>query len=255
MNPATYNAVRYAGPTRRRLKQHKTNMTDFIPYTPKRISIEESRAQLHALSQQLHSRRSVRHFSPDPVPRDVIATAIEAASTAPSGAHRQPWRFVAISDPATKRHIRIAAEAEERESYEHRMSEEWLDAIRPMGTTWQKPYLETVPWLVVVFAEQYGIQPDGGRQKNYYVRESVGIACGMFITALHLAGLATLTHTPAPMTFLKKILQRPANEQPYILFPIGYPAADASVPNIHRKPLSSVAVWVTEDTPLLASPK
>jgi len=194
---------------------------------------------------QLDQRRSVRFFSDAPVPRDLIEDAIRAASTAPSGAHRQPWTFVAISDPAIKREIRIAAEAEEKRSYESRMSPEWLEALRPIGTDWQKPFLETVPWIVVVFAQMHGIKPDGSRQTNYYVRESVGIACGMFIAALHQAGLSTLTHTPSPMKFLKDILGRPANEQPYILFPIGYAAEDAVVPDFERKPLAEVSAWIT----------
>lgn len=188
-------------------------------------------------------RRSVRHFAPDPVPRELIELAITTASTAPSGAHRQPWRFVAVSDPETKRRIRNAAEAEERASYEDRMSAEWLDALRPLGTDWRKPYLETVPWLVVVFEEVYGVTAAGTIRKNYYVKESVGIAAGMFITALHQMGLATLTHTPSPMTFLSRILGRPVNERPYILFPVGYPSPDATVPNLRRKSLEEVAIW------------
>ncbi|MFT4978136.1 MAG: iodotyrosine deiodinase [Myxococcota bacterium] len=220
-------------------------MSGFRPYTPPRLSLTETRQRMQAFYEHLDQRRSVRFFSDDPVPRDVIADAIRAASTAPSGAHRQPWQFVAVSDPTTKHRIRIAAEAEERRSYEGRMSEEWLSALRPLGTGWQKPYLEKAPWLVVVFAEQHSHHPDGQRRTNYYVRESVGIACGLFIAALHQAGLATLTHTPSPMKFLKDILDRPSNEQPYILFPIGYPTPDAVVPDIKRKSLEEVSVWVT----------
>jgi len=193
---------------------------------------------------RLAQRRSVRYFSPDPVPRELIELAVATAATAPSGAHRQPWRFVAVSDPETKRRIRVAAEREERTSYEGgRMPPEWIEALRPLGTGWRKPYLEIVPWLVVVFEEVYGLGADGSRRKNYYVKESVGIACGLFIAALHQMGLATLTHTPSPMGFLSRILGRPANERPYILFPIGYPAPDCEVPDLRRKPLDQVAVW------------
>jgi nitroreductase len=188
-------------------------------------------------------RRSVREFSSNPVPRELIELAIRTASTSPSGAHRQPWRFVAVDDPAIKKEIRAAAEAEERESYERRMPEDWLEALRPLGTNWQKPFLETAPWLVVVFEEAYGRGPDGRRRRNWYVKESVGIACGIFIAALHHMGLATLTHTPSPMGFLARILGRPPNERPFLLFPIGFSAADAQVPDLRRKPLDEVAVW------------
>jgi nitroreductase len=191
----------------------------------------------------MSARRSIRHFSADPVPRELIELAIRTAGTAPSGANRQPWRFVAVSDPATKRRIRIAAEEEEKKSYSERMPDEWLQALEPLGTNWQKPYLETVPWIVVVFEEIHGITEDGGVRKNYYVKESVGIACGMFIAALHHMGLSTLTHTPSPMGFLREILGRPRHERPYILFPVGYAAADATVPDIQRKPLDEIAVW------------
>jgi iodotyrosine deiodinase len=177
----------------------------------------------------------------------LIELAIRTASTAPSGAHQQPWTFVAVSDPDTKRRIRMAAEAEERRSYEGRMSDEWLEALAPLGTGWQKPYLETAPWLVVLFEQVHGTFPDGSRRKHYYTRESVGIAAGIFVTAVHHMGLATLTHTPSPMGFLRTILERPRNERPFALFPVGYPAADATVPDLRRKSLAEVAVF---DTPL-----
>ena len=218
-------------------------MSGFIPYHPPRIPQPEGLERLEALVAELEQRRSVRHFSPDPVDRALIAQAITAASTAPSGAHRQPWRFVAISDPALKKRIRIAAEAEEKRSYESRMPAAWKEALAPLGTDWQKPYLEVVPWIVVVFAENYRLMPDGSKRKNYYVKESVGIACGLFIAALHRAGLATLTHTPSPMRFLAEILERPPGEQAMILFPVGYPAADAEVPDLTRKSLEEVALW------------
>lgn len=192
----------------------------------------------------MEARRSVRHFAPDPVPREAIELAIRTASTAPSGAHRQPWRFVVVDDPAVKREIREAAEKEEYESYiGGRMPPEWLLALEPLGTDWHKPFLEEAPWLVVVFAELYGILPDGSKRKNYYVKESVGIACGLFVTAVHRMGLATLTHTPSPMRFLNQILGRPENEKPFILFPVGYPAEGCVVPDLTRKSLDEVAFW------------
>lgn len=216
----------------------------FVPYRRDRLPLDEMRRRARDFEELMESRRSVRHFLDEPVPRDLIESAIRAASTAPSGAHRQPWRFVAVDNPRVKRRIREAAEQEERISYEGgRMPPEWLEALAPLGTTWKKPYLETVPWIVVVFEEIHGIREDGGPRKNYYAKESVGIACGMFITALHSMGLATLTHTPSPMGFLSRILGRPRNERPFILFPIGYPAPDATVPDLRRKSLDEVALW------------
>jgi nitroreductase len=216
----------------------------FIPYRPPRWPLDEMRRRGRDLLELLRARRSVRSFAPDPVPRDLIETAIEAASTAPSGAHRQPWRFVAVQDPAIKRRIRVAAEREERRSYEGgRMPPEWLEAIAPLGTDWRKPYLETVPWIVVVFEETYGIGPDGSRRKNYYVKESVGIACGLFVVALQAMGLATLTHTPSPMGFLSRLLGRPERERPFILFPIGYAAEGCEVPDLRRKSLDEIAIF------------
>lgn len=220
------------------------NRPGFVPYRPQRLSLEESLARGRAFFREMDSRRSVRHFSDDPVPRELIELAIRSASTAPSGAHRQPWKFVAIEDPLLQREIRLAAEKEEYASYEKgRMPEEWIEALRPLGTNWQKPYLEVVPWLVVVFAEKSSLTEEGTKQKNYYVSESVGLACGLFISALHRMGLATLTHTPSPMGFLSEILKRPRNEKPYILFPVGYPAADCEVPDLKRKSLEEVALF------------
>lgn len=181
-------------------------------------------------------------FSPDPVPRAIIEDVVRAASTAPSGAHRQPWRFVIVGDPGTKRKIRAAAEAEEAENYGGRLPEDWLEALAPLGTDEHKPYLEIAPWIVVLFEERYGINPDGSHRKNFYVKESVGIAAGMFVAAVHLSGLATLPHTPSPMAFLSKTLERPENERPFALFPVGYPADDCVVPDLVRKPLAEVAV-------------
>jgi iodotyrosine deiodinase len=216
----------------------------FVPYQLDRLPEAEMLQRARDFYAELSRRRSVRDFSAQPVARELIEVAIETASSAPSGAHRQPWRFVAISDRDLKRRIRQAAEAEERISYEGgRMPPEWRDALAPLGTDWRKPYLEIAPWLVVVFEEVYRLSPDGQHIKNYYVKESVGIACGLFIAALHHMGLATLTHTPSPMGFLSRILGRPDNERPYILFPIGYPAADAQVPDLRRKSLAEIAVW------------
>lgn len=216
----------------------------FIPYRPERLPEEEMLRRARAFYQEMDRRRSVRFFSPEPVPRELVELAIRTASTAPSGAHRQPWRFAVVGDPAVKREIRIAAEAEEFESYVGgRMPPEWIEALAPLGTSWEKPYLEIVPWIVVVFEELYAIDPDGRKRKNYYPKESVGIACGLFIAALHRMGLTTLTHTPSPMAFLSRILHRPPNEKPFILFPVGYPAPDAEVPDLQRKCLEEVAVW------------
>jgi nitroreductase len=215
----------------------------FVPYRPERLSPAEMRRRAGDFYRLMDRRRSVRDFAPDPVPRELIETAIRTASTAPSGAHRQPWRFVVVGDPELKRRIRIAAEEEEKKSYEERMPDEWLEALAPLGTDWHKPFLETVPWIVVAFEELYGFDETGHKRKNYYVRESVGLACGLFIAALHNMGLATLTHTPSPMGFLRDLLGRPKNERPYVLFPVGYPDPDARVPDLERKSLEEVSIW------------
>lgn len=214
-----------------------------IPYRVEPLSEPESTARAEAFYREMDRRRSVREFSDRPVPRETVEWAIRAAGTAPSGAHMQPWTFVAVSDLDLKRQIREAAEEEERASYGGRMSDEWLDALAPLGTDWRKPFLETCPWLVVLFAQRWGTKPDGSKRKHYYVQESCGIAAGLFIAALHRAGLATLTHTPSPMGFLSEILERPPGEAPFILFPVGYPAADASVPDITRKALDEMTIW------------
>lgn len=193
---------------------------------------------------RLARRRSVREFSPEPVPRKLIETAIAAANTAPSGANRQPWHFVAVSEPAVKTEIRTAAEAEEREFYEGgRAAEAWLEALAPLGTGWHKPFLETAPWLVAVFKQIFACAEDGTKGTNYYVNESVGIACGLFIAAINEMGLATLTHTPQPMRFLSHILGRPDNERPFILFPVGYPHPECQVPDITKKELGAISSW------------
>ena len=214
-----------------------------VPYAVPTWTDEEKARRASAFFEEMDARRSVRDFCDRPVPRALVERAIATASTAPSGAHMQPWTFVAVSDPDLKRQIREAAEAEERESYGGRMSDEWLEALAPIGTDWRKPFLETAPWLVVLFAQRTGVRDDGSKRKHYYVQESCGIAAGLFIAALHHMGLATLTHTPSPMRFLSALLERPPNEAPYILFPVGHPAPDAEVPDLARKPLADVAVW------------
>ncbi len=215
----------------------------FIPHHPPRLPEAEMFKRADRFYRDINSRRSVRHFSSRDVPCRLVERAIQTASSAPSGAHRQPWTFVAIKEPTLKTKIRIAAENEENISYQSRMPQDWLEALAPLGTTWRKPFLETAPWLVVVFAQSYGLDPQGSKIKHYYVQESVGIACGFFIAALHRMGLSTLTHTPSPMRFLSRILERPSNERPYMLFPIGYAGRDAEVPDLRRKSLDEVSVW------------
>ena len=206
--------------------------------------IEEMRRRLKEFYTDMDRRRTVRDFSGRPVPRDIIETALKAASTAPSGANLQPWHFAVVSGPETKRKIRVAAEVEEREFYTHRASAEWLEALQPLGTDEQKPFLETAPYLIAVFLQKYGELPDGRKVKHYYPAESTGIATGILITALHTAGLATLTHTPSPMKFLNEILGRPKSERPFLLLVVGYPADDAQVPDIKRKALDEFASFI-----------
>lgn len=222
----------------------------FVPYRLERYPEAEMLGRARAFYERMALRRSVRSFSSEPVPRECIEWAVRAAGTAPSGAHRQPWRFVALGDRETKRRIREAAEAEERQGYEGgRFPPEWLEALAPLGTDWRKEYLESAPWLVLCFREMYGIGPDGTRRTNYYISESVGIACGLFIAAVHEMGLATLTHTPNPMHFLSRIVGAPENWKPYILFPVGYPAPDAVVPDLARKPLAEILTWAPPAPP------
>jgi len=215
-----------------------------IPFQSERVTLLEAEARGEAALERNDARRSIRFFSDEQVPRRLVELAIQSASTAPSGAHRQPWTFVAVSRPELKRRIREAAEAEEKAFYEERAPEEWLDALRPFGTDWKKPYLEVAPWIVVLFAQKYGVGPDGEKVKHYYVTESCGIAAGLFVSTLHEMGLCTLTHTPSPMGFLAEVLERPANERPFILFPVGFPADDATVPDLQRKPLEAVAEFI-----------
>jgi iodotyrosine deiodinase len=215
----------------------------FDPLTSYReYPVAEMIARSRAFAADLARRRTVRQFSDRPVPRSVIEACLEAASTAPSGAHLQPWHFVVVSDPGLKRRIREAAERAEREFYAT-APDEWLEALAPLGTDAHKPYLETAPYLIAVFAQRYGLTPEGARRTHYYVMESVGIATGLLLAALHHAGLASLTHTPNPMGFLSEVLERPANERPVMLVVTGYPAADAVVPRLRRKPLEAVATF------------
>lgn len=192
---------------------------------------------------QMNERRSVREFSDKPIPIEVVNNLIKTASTAPSGAHKQPWTFCVVSSLEIKRQIRIAAEEEELESYESRMSSEWLDDLKPLGTDWHKPFLETAPYLIIIFKHSYELTKNGQKKNNYYVQESVGIATGFLLAAIHNAGLVALTHTPSPMGFLSKILNRPENEKPFLLIPIGYPATECWVPDIQRKVLEEIAVF------------
>jgi iodotyrosine deiodinase len=217
----------------------------FAPLDFTRLAEDEMRVRAGAFLDMVRTRRSVRHFSPDPIPLDVVETAAAAAATAPSGANQQPWLFVLVTDPAIKRQIREAAETEERENYERRFPDEWLHALEPFGTDWHKEFLETAPCLIVVFRIDFGLE-EGQKRKHYYVQESVGIACGFLLAALHAAGLATLTHTPSPMGFLASILGRPANERPFLLIPVGYPAEGARVPVIQKKPLAEVLIRVAD---------
>lgn len=214
----------------------------FIPYKRPHLDISEVDSRSQSFYADIDSRRTIRHFLDKPVPKSVIENIIMTASSAPSGAHKQPWTFCAVSNPEIKKQIRIAAEKEEYDSYNGRMTEEWLRDLAPLGTDWNKPFLEIAPWLIIVFRKAYEIV-NGEKRKCYYVNESVGIASGFLLTAIHQSGLASLTHTPSPMNFLQKILNRPENERPYLLVPVGYPADDAAVPDLSRKHLEEVAVF------------
>jgi iodotyrosine deiodinase len=217
-------------------------MATFIPYHPLRFPPDEQSARAGTFHELCSRRRTVREFSAEPVPRALLETILRTAGTAPSGANKQPWRFVVVTDASLKRRIREAAEKEERESYEHRMPQEWLDDLAALGTDWHKPFLEVAPALIVVFSVEYGKENDRVR-KNYYVKESVGLAAGLLIAAIHNAGLASLTHTPSPMDFLREILGRPSNERPFLLIPVGYPAEGVTVPDIARKTPDQFIEW------------
>lgn len=223
-------------PKEKSIKGHR-----HIKYDVESVSQEESILRSANFYKEMNLRRSVREFSTQPVEKEVIENIIQTASTAPSGAHKQPWVFCAVSNSNIKQQIRIAAEAEERENYTSRMSERWKEDLEVLATDADKPFLEKAPWLIVVMKKAYDINEKGEKQNNYYVNESVGIACGMLITAIHKAGLVTLTHTPSPMNFLSKVLKRPANERPYLLLPVGYPQNPVFVPDIHRKKIEEVS--------------
>lgn len=213
----------------------------FVPLAFTRLPLDETLQRARAFHEEMNRRRTTRHFSTEPVPREAIEWAIRTAGTAPSGAHQQPWSFVAISDASIKRAIREAAEREEHAFYNGRAPADWLEALAPLGTDEHKAHLTDAPWLVVVFRHAYGIAPDGARRTFYYTQESVGIAVGLFIAAVHHMGLATLTHTPNPMGFLAELLDRPANEKAYLILPVGYPAPGARVPDLRRKPIEEFA--------------
>lgn len=216
----------------------------FVPHTDyQEVSVTEMRQRAAEFYTTMRRRRTVRDYARRDVPREVIEQCLLAAGTAPNGANLQPWHFVVVSDPAIKKQIREAAEAEERDFYERRAPQEWLAALEPLGTDWRKPFLETAPFLIAIFAESYSVNTEGTHVKNYYVQESVGIATGFLITACHLAGLATLTHTPSPMGFLNEILGRPKNERPYLILVVGYPAENVQVPAITKKPLAQIATF------------
>ena len=205
--------------------------------------VDTMRRRAAEFYEDIRRRRTVREFSDRAVPRDVIEDCLRAAGTAPNGANMQPWHFVVVSDPAIKRHIRAAAEREEYEFYHHKAPRQWLDALAPLGTNEHKPFLETAPYLIVVFVQTYGVLPDGRKVKHYYAHESVGIATGMLITAVHHAGLASLTHTPSPMGFLNEMLGRPFHERPFLIVVVGYPAQTATVPVISKKPLDEIVTF------------
>jgi nitroreductase len=215
----------------------------FIKYSKETYSPNGMLERSWSFTKWMDSRRTCRDFSDKPIPKEVIDNIILAASTAPSGAHKQPWTFCVVTDPAIKKQIRIAAEKEEKESYDGRMSEEWLKDLAPIGTDWQKPFLEIAPYLIIVFKRSYEFEPNGHKHQNYYVTESVGIACGFLLTAIHNAGLVALTHTPSPMNFLSNILNRPENEKPFLLVPVGYPADECWVPDLKRKELNEILYW------------
>ena len=215
----------------------------FIAYNPIKIETTESLYKSEIYFNWLDKRRSIREFSSKPVSKEVIANIIKSASTAPSGAHKQPWIFCAISNSKIKAEIRKAAEEEEYENYHSRMSEEWLEDLKIFETNWKKPFLEIAPWLIVVFSKSYDLDDEGKKLNNYYVKESVGLSCGMLLTAIHNAGLCALTHTPSPMSFLTTVLQRPKNERPFLLIPVGYPADECMVPDLQRKPIDLIAEW------------
>ncbi|MFW2475541.1 MAG: nitroreductase family protein [Sediminibacterium sp.] len=215
----------------------------FVAYHKETYNAGETKQRAREFYEWMDKRRTVRDFSDKPIEPSIIENILLSASTAPSGAHKQPWTFCIVKDPAIKRQIRLEAEMEEKESYDQRMSEEWLEDLAPLQTDWQKPFLETAPYLIIVFRRSYEIDSRGKKRQNYYVTESCGIACGFLLTAIHHSGLVALTHTPSPMNFLSKILNRPENEKPYLLIPVGYPIEECFVPDLSRKKLDEISVW------------
>lgn len=220
-----------------------TSSPPFVPLQFARRPLTQSLADAEAFYARMDQRRTTRHFATDAVPRALIESAIRTAGTAPSGAHQQPWTFVAISDAATKQRLRDAAEAEEQAFYHGKAPAEWLSALAPLGTDERKTHLTDAPWVIVMFRQAYGLNPDSSKRTFYYTQESCGIAAGLFIAAVHNMGLVSLTHTPSPMGFLAELLDRPAHEKAMLVMPVGYPASDAKVPNIERKELDEIAVW------------
>ncbi|MBL7774327.1 MAG: nitroreductase family protein [Chitinophagaceae bacterium] len=216
---------------------------NLIPYQREILPEEEIATRCDIFFRMMDKRRSVRSFSDKPIPDDIINQLILTASTAPSGAHKQPWTFCIVKDAIIKEKIRNAAEKEEYESYHNRMSEEWLEDLAPLGTDWHKEFLEIAPALIVVFKRSYEFDANGNKRQNYYVQESVGLACGFLLAAIHQAGLVSLTHTPSPMNFLSQLLQRPPNEKPFLLIPVGYPDPGTMVPDLKRKSLQEIAQW------------
>lgn len=215
----------------------------YISYSKPILSDQEMLDRSQLFYKKMDSRRSIREFADRPIAREVIENILKTASTAPSGAHKQPWTFCVVENPEIKKQIRIAAEEEELESYESRMSSDWLDDLKPLGTDWRKPFLEIAPYLIIVFRRIYEFGPEGKKKNNYYVQESVGLASGFLLAAIHDAGLVSLTHTPSPMNFISKILNRPENEKPFLLIPVGYPAEECWVPDLGRKELDEIAIF------------
>lgn len=225
------------------VKTKLINGYPFIAYTKQMFAAEAMIQRSKEFYNWMNQRRTVREFSDKPVTKEVIENIILTASTAPSGAHKQPWTFCVVSEPGIKKQIRIEAEKEEQESYNGRMPEEWLNDLKPLQTDWKKEFLETAPFLIIIFKRSYETEDNGHKHPNYYVTESCGIACGFLLAAIHHAGLAALTHTPSPMNFLSKILNRPENEKPFLLIPVGYPAEECWVPDLQRKPLEKISCW------------
>ncbi len=225
------------------MRNKDINGHPFVEYKRDTYNSEEMIERSSSYFNWLNKRRTVRDYSDKPIPKEVIENIIKSASTAPSGAHKQPWVFCVVSNPSLKKKIRIAAEEEEKEGYSRRMSDEWLEDLEHLGTNWEKPFLEIAPSLIIVFKKSYNFDDKGDKTNNYYVNESVGLASGFLLTAIHNAGLVGLTHTPSPMAFLTKILNRPSNERPFLLIPVGYPAEETYVPKLTRKPIEEVSVF------------